>query len=182
MRDYWFISDTHFYHENILSFKDSDGNLIRPFSSIDEMNEVIYQNWNKLVKPNDYIYHLGDVTFGLHKYRDKFNSRFRSLLGKKRLTPGNHDKYKDPDLFGHFEKVEFWWGFKQHNFSCTHFPIRLKSLRDGKFLVHGHTHQNLATFDNSDKVDPNCINVCVERRNWSPTNLDTILEEIKKAS
>lgn len=174
--DKWFISDTHFFHENILTFTDKKtGALIRPFSSLEEMNETMVQNWNKVIKPYDKVYHLGDVTFGLHKYRSEFNTLMHRLNGKKRLTVGNHDKLKDPDLFSHFEKVEYWIGFKKHNFTATHFPIRLDSLRDGKFCVHGHSHQNKM-------ADPHYINVSVEVRDFAPTSLDTILEEIKKAS
>jgi calcineurin-like phosphoesterase family protein len=175
MADKWFVSDTHLFHENILTFKDKDGKLIRPFSSVEEMNETIAQNWNRLIKPQDKVYHLGDVTFGLHKYRREFNSMMHMLNGHKRLTPGNHDKYKDPDLFTHFEKVEYWAGFKELNFTATHFPLRLDSLRDGKFCVHGHTHQNCLD-------DKHYINVCLEVRNFTPVHVDTILEEIKKAS
>ena len=59
----WVISDTHFGHKNILSFKDKDtGDAIRGkvFSSIDEMDETLIDNWNRVVKPGDKIYHLGD--------------------------------------------------------------------------------------------------------------------------
>ena len=59
------ISDTHFSHVNILKFKNAAGELNRPgFDSPDHMNEVIIENWNKTIKSDDIIYHLGDFTFG----------------------------------------------------------------------------------------------------------------------
>lgn len=165
----WFTSDTHFFHENILKFVDDKGHKIRPFSSIEEMHEMMIACWNSVVKDNDYVYHLGDVTF---KYAGEFNSLMHRLKGKKRLIIGNHDKIWNPGLIANFEKAELWKGFKEHNFTCTHFPHDIDSLRDGHFNVHGHLHQNL-------KEDRHYINVCVEPRNYMPVHLDQILMEIR---
>lgn len=37
----FFISDTHFGHKNIINFKDSDGRPLRPFNSVEEMDETL---------------------------------------------------------------------------------------------------------------------------------------------
>ena len=42
----YLTSDLHFNHANILKYEPES----RPFSSIEEMNEVIIQNWNEVVK------------------------------------------------------------------------------------------------------------------------------------
>lgn len=165
----WFISDTHFFHANILKFTDKAGLRIRPFNSLDEMHEVMIDNWNSVVKDGDYVYHLGDVTMQYHK---PFQELMYRLKGDKRLIVGNHDKLKQEGLMKHFSKVELWKGFKEHNFTATHIPQRLESLRDGKFNVHGHTHQNNVC----DRC--NYINVCVEVRQYTPVHLDTIISEI----
>ena len=167
----WFISDTHFLHDNILKFyKDNEKTeKLRPFKTLKEMDETIIKNWNSVVGDNDYVYHLGDVTF---QYNGLFNEIMSQLKGRKRMILGNHDKIWNPNLMRWFEKCELWKGFKEHNFTCTHIPARLDSLRDGKFNVHGHTHaRNLN--------DPSYINVCVEVRNYTPVHLDTIIKEIE---
>jgi calcineurin-like phosphoesterase family protein len=169
IHDKWFISDTHFFHGNILKFKSEDGKFIRRFSSTEEMNEKMIQNWNSVVKDNDYIYHLGDVTF---QYGRPFQELMHRLKGNKRLIVGNHDKLKEVGLMKHFQKVELWKGFKEHDFTCSHIPLRLESLRDGKFNVHGHIHQN-------EMEDPHYINVSVEVINYTPMHLDQILTMIK---
>lgn len=169
IHDKWFISDTHFFHSNILKFKDDDGKRIRSFSSVEEMNEKMVENWNKVVKDNDKVYHLGDVTF---RYDRPFQELMHRLKGRKRLIVGNHDHLKRYELTKHFEKVELWAGFKGDNFTCSHLPLPLAGLRDGDFNVHGHIHQN-------EMEDLHYINVCVEKCDYSPVHLDTIRLQIK---
>lgn len=166
----WVISDTHFFHANILKFVDDVGNRTRPFDSLGHMHETMIQNWNSLVKDNDYVYHLGDVTF---QYHAGFNQLMSRLKGKKRLIIGNHDKIWNPALPKWFEKVDLWKGFKELNATLSHFPLRLDGLRDGAFNIHGHTHQRSLK-------DPRYRNVCVEVRNWAPVHFDTLIQEIKK--
>lgn len=54
----WFISDTHFSHNNIIRYTG------RPFQSVDEMNEKLIENWNALVEPQDIVFFLGDFGLG----------------------------------------------------------------------------------------------------------------------
>lgn len=170
MANKWFISDTHFFHKNIIGYCD------RPFKDEKHMNECIADNWNKFVKPEDKVYHLGDVACGMRSggYTDKDLSKLLfSLNGQMRLIVGNHDPLKSPVLHRRFEKIELWKGFKEYNFTCVHIPLPLKALRDGNFCVHGHIHNN-------NLEDPHYINVCVEQWNYTPVHLDEILKEIAK--
>lgn len=170
MIDIWFISDTHFWHTNCWSkFKKEDGTPLRNFTSTVEMNEHMIEKWNGVVKPRDHIWHLGDVTM---RYDGSFNNIMSRLNGHKRLTVGNHDKMQNPNLFRWFEKVEIWRGFKEYNFTASHFPLRLENLRDGDYCVHGHVHAN--TLD-----DERYINVSVEAIDYTPVHIDTIREKTK---
>jgi calcineurin-like phosphoesterase family protein len=58
----WFTSDTHFGHSNIIQYSN------RPFASVQSMDEVLINNWNQLVRPQDIIYHLGDFTLRGHSH------------------------------------------------------------------------------------------------------------------
>ena len=76
----WFTSDTHFSHEKTRI------KAARPFDNINEMDKEIVKQWNKLVKPDDIVYHLGD--FGNLDMLKKLNGRIR-------LVMGNHERKEE---------------------------------------------------------------------------------------
>ena len=88
MQRIFFISDTHFGHENIMGFTN------RPFTSIEEHDETIISNINEVVGRKDYLYHLGDFCW-------EDTARKQTLFAKEILTKlrcknihmivGNHD-------------------------------------------------------------------------------------------
>lgn len=80
----FFTSDTHFKHANIIKFCE------RPFGSIEEMNEALIANWNRVVGKDDFVFHLGDFCFG---GSEAWNSILDRLNGKIYLVLGNHDIY-----------------------------------------------------------------------------------------
>ena len=135
----WFISDTHFGHKNIITFKDNDGKLIRPFSSVEEMDEVMVNNWNSVVKPEDRVYHLGDVVINR-----KCLPIMNRLNGRKKLIRGNHDLFHLKDYTPYFEDVYGIYVLK--DMILTHVPVHPDCLthRFGT-NVHGHLHSNVVT-------------------------------------
>ena len=54
----FFTSDTHFNHTNIIRFCN------RPFKDVSHMNETMISNWNRVVGPEDIVFHLGDFCLG----------------------------------------------------------------------------------------------------------------------
>jgi calcineurin-like phosphoesterase family protein len=61
MNNVWLVSDTHFGHANACVFRNSDGTKMRPCDDVNEMDEAMVDNWNRVVKPGDRVYHLDDV-------------------------------------------------------------------------------------------------------------------------
>jgi calcineurin-like phosphoesterase family protein len=171
MHDIFFTSDSHFDHANFLKFTDDDGKLIRPFASVEEMNETMISRWNAVVKPQDKIWHLGDVTFRPEKF-----ARIASRLnGHKRLLLGNHDDARCFEVMRWFDKVQLWRIFKDENFVCTHIPILSGQFRHKvQFNVHGHLHQNVID-------DPQYINICVENTNYTPISMDELKQRCRRA-
>ncbi len=86
MSNVFFISDLHLGHANILNFTDSQGKRVREFESATEMHETIIERCNKVVKPKDRLYILGDVAI-----KRGAISLLEAMNGRKVLVKGNHD-------------------------------------------------------------------------------------------
>lgn len=159
MTNIWLISDTHFNHENIIKY------CSRPYKTTTEMDWDMVEKWNSVVKPNDHVYHLGDVFMNAPKgYIENLLSQ---LNGKKRLILGNHDNGQDQILHRHFEKIMLWRNFDK--VTLSHIPLREESIPGkNRINVHGHIHQNKSP-DGPYKC------VCVEQINYTPINLEEIL-------
>lgn len=181
MAEIYFTSDTHFFHKNLIHFEGGR----REFSCVEEMNETMVSRWNGIVRPQDKIYHLGDVAFAGDHELDQLLSR---LNGHKRLIVGNHDKIKNSVLQKHFEKIELWTGgrFKHLGFIGSHVPIHPDHF--GKWLlnVHGHTHRRFVLAKYSTPGSPikspdsRYMNVCVEQTNYTPIHVDLIIKRAKE--
>ena len=161
----YFISDCHFGHKNILTFRDDKGDLIRPFNSIEEMDELIIENVNKVVRPCDKLYILGDVAM---------NRRclpiLNRLIGKKILIRGNHDIFQLKDYIPYFKDIRAYKIMPKHGLIFSHIPIYAGAL-EGRFQlnVHGHTHAN--SID-----DKRYMNICPEVVGYKVISLEEILE------
>jgi len=174
MVDRWVISDTHFGHKNILTFN-HDGKPVREFSSVEEMDEIIVQNWNKVVKQDDIVYHLGDVVIGSG---DNINhlSIIDRCNGLKVLVKGNHDLLDDSVYLRHFANVFAMIIPKNKKMSrmiMSHFPIHESCVDRFKINLHGHIHS-------ASLNDNRYINCCVDYpgNDYSPLNLEAIRDKV----
>ena len=155
------ISDTHFGHSNILTFKKLDGSNLRPFSSLEEMNETLINNWNSVVSNEDKVYHLGDVLF-TKRWLDLILPR---LNGTKVLIKGNHDNLKLSQYQQYFKDVRAYHILDK--FLLSHIPIHPESISRWKANIHGHLHNNIIP-------DNRYLNVSVERINYRPIDVEYI--------
>ena len=182
-KNIFFISDTHFGHANMLNFTNYSGERMRPFNSIEELDELMIENWNKMVGPNDRIYHLGDVVYKCGN-RDQIMSR---LNGKKVLVKGNHDRDQLGWYKKYFEDIRGTFHI-DGNYLLSHFPIHPDSK--GRFVrnLHGHIHAQTvmkweySIIDGCDIRVPDLWyrNCCVEVNNYSPIPFEVIKEETEK--
>lgn len=165
----WFISDTHFYHSNIIKF------CGRPYSSAEEMNEGLINNWNSRIGKKDVVYHLGDFAFcGTSKAVEILNR----LNGKIHYIMGNHDKCIKDQALQRFESVSLMKEISINGqmIVLCHFPLESwhKSYK-GSFHLHGHTHKDLDTSQGKRRID-----VSVDTHNMFPVSYEEIYENLSK--
>ena len=112
----YFISDTHFGHKNCMAFDN------RPFKSIEEHDQKLIDNWNKVVGIDDDVYWLGDISW--HRSL-KTLEILNQLNGSLHLIRGNHDNaiLKNRDIQNKFVEIV---------------DYKELSLSDGKGLVLCH--------------------------------------------
>lgn len=159
------ISDTHFGHANMLTFVGLTGERVRSFACVEEMDEHIVDRWNATVRPQDHIYHLGDVAM-----RKTGLAVVKRLNGHKRLVPGNHDIFDVKDYLAcGFQKV---FGMRVlDNWLMTHIPVHPESLGRFRGNVHGHIHER-ACFSGR------YVNVSVEAVNYTPVALEALVTKL----
>lgn len=162
----WFISDTHFSHRNMVDkFKREDGSSARDFESVEAMDECMVERWNGVVRPQDHIYHLGDVAMT----KQAVDAIMPRLNGHKRLVRGNHDIFQTKLYLKYFEHI---YGCRVlDGFIFTHVPIHPECMGRFKANVHGHTHYQ--------QLNQPYINVCVEHTYYRPVSLDEIIQRVK---
>lgn len=166
----YFISDTHFYHEKIIEY------VKRPFKDIEEMNEVLINNWNKKVKPKDEVYILGDFSFG---NKEQTLDLLDKLNGRKYLIKGNHDRIiKDEEVASRFEWIKDYYilKYKKHKFILFHYPLMVWDCQQyGAIHLYGHIHFSVVPLSKA-----KMFNMCVERNNYEPVSIEEIIENRDK--
>lgn len=170
------ISDTHFGHAGVCHFLRADGSKLRPWTNPDEMDEDMIQNWNRVVSPNDVVWHLGDVVI-----KRKALKTLGRLNGRKKLVMGNHDIFKASEYLEYFEDLK---GFhKLDTFALSHIPLHPESVgRWATGNIHGHTHSQGVMMTNQYRQvvpDERYICVCVEQIDYTPIDFEEIREKYK---
>jgi calcineurin-like phosphoesterase family protein len=141
------------------------------------MDETMVDNWNKTVRPQDTVYHLGDVVIARRHLET-----VKRLNGRKILIRGNHDIFRDKDYYeAGFEQIHGVRVFVDQ-FILSHIPLHPDCVGERfKRNVHGHLHGNRIMREFYDKVDgicreidPRYLSVCVEQINFTPVSFDDV--------
>ncbi len=180
-KNVFFTSDTHFNHANIIKHCD------RPFSSVDEMNEVIINNWNSVVKTNDIVFHLGDFAFGGVGVWQTIRGR---LNGKIIIIKGNHDNQNWSSSFNAlFSEISRCLLVRIENqlIYLTHFPLLCfdGDANYDTWNLYGHVH----TRPNAESRDlervrtlcyPTQYDVGVDNNHFAPVSFYQVRDVINK--
>lgn len=162
----FFISDTHLGHKKILQFEAQ----FRPFGTIEEHDAHVVAQWNKIVGPEDIVYHLGDVAWN----RDAL-SKIGECHGTKFLVMGNHDKFETTEYLKYFKNVYGTCVVADH--VLTHIPIHPDQKRWWKGNIHGHLHSSVVNHIREDerKIPDSWYNcVSCEQIDFMPVTLEEL--------
>ncbi len=162
----YFTGDTHFGHKNICQLSD------RPYKSVEEMDEALINNWNKVVGDDDEVYHLGDISLtGKPRTREILTR----LKGKIYLIRGNHEKAAMA-CKSRFEWIKscFQLHMNEHYFVLFHYPIASwNGLHKGTIHLHGHSHGSYS-------VPGKIMDVGVDALGYKPISIDAVIEAMNK--
>lgn len=152
MTNFYFTSDLHFFHKNILRFTK------RPFASLEEMHLSIVNEWNKVITPTDVVYHLGDLSF-LRASADQqpLYTILNQLNGTIYCLKGNHcygnllAAYRAAQQSGQLRKGIFFEDtpyreikLDKRKVILNHYPIvAWNGQHHGTFHLFGHCHNSL---------------------------------------
>ena len=144
-------ADHHFHHKNIIEY------CKRPFKTVEEMDNIMTEKWNKKVGKDDLVIHLGDFALG---NKEKVKETREKLNGTIILIKGNHDRVNEGFIVVR-DSIQIG------NLLFSHRPIPKGEVPKGCINVHGHIHE---------KESLSGINVSVEKTDYEPI----ILEELEK--
>ena len=103
----WVISDTHFYHDNILKYETCRAERMQA-EGFSEQTQWLIANWNQCVAKSDLVLHLGDVSFAKPEVLNRLNGRIIMLVGNhdvKKLAFYREYQKKHPEKFWLVEGV-----------------------------------------------------------------------------
>ena len=139
-----YISDCHFYHDNLCRNLDHRG-----FIDLEDMNAFMIRQWNDNVSPKDDVYILGDFCFGNGEAAARI---IKQLKGRLHLIIGNHDRFLHDRHFDRclFKSIEAYSEIsdKGRTVILSHYPVfcykgQYRRNVDGSpatYMLYGHVH------------------------------------------
>lgn len=164
------VADLHLGHHGVCKFLTNEGTKLRPWETIEEMDEALVDNWNKTVTRNDKVYVLGDVVINRRALET-----IGRLNGSKVLVKGNHDIFRLNEYTKYFYDIRAYHII--HNVVLSHIPIHEENQARFEGNIHGHLHSNRVLKDG--KIDPWYLCVSVEHTNFKPTPLMEAIKTLK---
>lgn len=164
----FFTSDWHLFHHNVLSYAN------RPFKNLKVMHKEIVERHNEVVKPEDTLYVLGDVTLCPKDNLSALGPILKSMNGTKHLILGNHDTGK-PFYYEELGFTTVHTALKYSNdIILRHDPSAAIVAPDKLWLV-GHVHQIFRCLLKPIKI----YNVGVDVHNFYPVTLKQIYKVLE---
>ena len=176
MRPTFVIADLHMGDFDMCNLKKEDGHPLRPFSTVEEHDETIIANWNKVVPKDARVYVLGDVA---QKKSDI--AKIGRLNGSRKiLISGNHDIYPSSEYLKYFKDIRATHRL-DNGILMSHIPVHSSTFgKAHKINVHGHIHDKrvMDYFRVTPEKDPRYFCVSCEHINYTPMELGAVELEV----
>ena len=181
----FFTSDTHFGHSKIIDY------CKRPFSSIEEHDKTLIQNWNNVVGQDDTVFHLGDFAYGNSQF---ISNIIKQLNGNIILIKGNHDlRNMNPALYNIFSDAvcQARILIDKQTVYLNHFPFLcfdhgdINLYKDNYSIqLFGHVHSGpLTSSEDVNRLNilfPTQYDVGVDNNNYTPISWIDVKNKIKQ--
>ena len=173
----YLVSDTHFGHDRAFIYEP------RGFKNIYDHDIALVKNWNGIIKPEDEVYHLGDVMLGDNTNGLKY---LHQLNGKIHIIRGNHDTdtrielYKNSWNVVEVYDVGYRLKFGKYHFVLTHKPMITDELTREKLTrcecnFYGHTHQKNNFYEDR----PYMYHVGIDSHNCMPVRIEDAIADME---
>ncbi len=158
----WFTADPHYMHDAIIEYCN------RPFKNSTVMTSKLVKNYNMVVKDEDTVYFVGDLSNKTATHTGSLANIFKRLNGTKHLILGNHDVLKPFSYINDLGFTSVHTSLEVEEFILNHDPAASIIVRDRTWLC-GHIHDLFV-------CQKNVINVGVDVWEYFPVHIDSIRE------
>ncbi len=181
MQQYWFTSDEHHGHRNVMTgWEGQQGSSTpRPWSTLEDMTEGLIDRHNAVVKRGDLVFHLGDTFWRTFGVENSINTMKR-LNGQHFYILGNHEEVFEKDALGTL-RSQFVWVKERATIHprkdmpsivLDHFAGRVwNKSHSGSYQLYGHSHGAL-------EGQGRQMDVGVDANNFYPVSLDEVIARI----
>lgn len=133
--EHYFSSDYHWGHKNVLRY-DS-----RPFETIEDHDKCIVENHNKIVRPTDHFWFVGDLSLGDLREAELM---LRDMNGIKHFIKGNHDHDNTIKIYkrcGIYHGEQITVVIDRQKIILNHCRMYTwPNSNHGSWNIHGHSH------------------------------------------
>ena len=161
---YYFTSDLHFCHENIIKY------CKRPFRNIEHMHKELIKRWNARITPEDTVIHVGDFGFSKNAFamKDRLN-------GNIIFIKGNHDR--NNKIKTRIASLVFQ--IEGHLYNVVHDPAYANVNYEINITGHVHDKWEIKRIKKG-YAFTDCINVGVDVWNFYPITYEEIMQRYRK--
>lgn len=160
---YYFSSDHHFGHHNVIKFCN------RPFNNVTEMDIELINRHNSVVNKNDTVIIIGDFSF--YNKRKTYDI-IKQLNGQLIFIRGSHDRWLKP-YNKHHEIWQKYFPEINNHIICCHYQMKSWPYSHYNSInLYGHHHGNSIPEGKQHDIG-------VDTNNYYPYSLTEIINIMK---